>query len=342
MKSIYCCIVDDHCDIIPFLFSCYKFKKISLTSNLFFHIDSHPDLIPPQTNINNYQNIELLYNILDNQNGISEFILPLIINKHINYIIWLHQNWSKQFQNDGNNFFILGNNIINHLPCVNLHESYYYDEGIVYSIDEIKEQNNVPFYTITNTNFERFLQDIPSLLSSINSSNLSNLSNSSTTSSTTSSTISSIQITQLKTSWILDICLDYFTVSNPFLLDLEQHLKETSEISMKNIIESIQDMFNGIRFRSNDDNSTNNITLSERRNERVLFLSLITDILTLPNFPSLESTCCTQFLTLFDSNKQHLAQLFLQVMSTLSFETRKVIYELGINIIHINIIHYFH
>ena len=308
MKSIKCCIVDDHCDIIPFLFSCWKAKKIELNNNIFIHFDSHPDLIPPNSlSIKDYCNQQKIYETLEQEGGISEFILPLFINNHINKVIWIHQFWCLQFLEDGNKSYFIGDNQ-DGIASVSLKESYYFDEGLVFLSEELQFKKQIEFFTYTNTNVELF-SDISSP-------------------PPPSSSLSSVEITTTPISWILDICLDYFTVSNPFFLQLESHLEGLiSTFSVQDIYQSIQLMFTNIRFRSCDD--TSEINLSDRRTERTLFLSLISEILTSSTFPSLESTCCIQFLTLFDSSKQNYAESFLRIISTLPPSIRMVIFEAG-------------
>ena len=61
---------DDHCDIVPFIHSFYRAKKISLLDNdiFFLHIDAHPDLSIPSASesltINQMNDVDTLYDLL--------------------------------------------------------------------------------------------------------------------------------------------------------------------------------------------------------------------------------------------------------------------------------------
>ena len=75
--TIPCCIVDDHCDVIPFLHACWQAKKIQFADLALLHVDSHPDLVVPACSVTEMHDKELLYDLLEETGGISEFILPL-------------------------------------------------------------------------------------------------------------------------------------------------------------------------------------------------------------------------------------------------------------------------
>ena len=42
-----CCLVDDHCDAVPFLHALWKTKRIQFDHLALLHVDSHPDLVVP-------------------------------------------------------------------------------------------------------------------------------------------------------------------------------------------------------------------------------------------------------------------------------------------------------
>ena len=59
-------IVEDHCDVVPFIYAYYRHKKIR-QSALMVHFDSHPDLSVPsgKFSISDWRNSEtLLHDIL--------------------------------------------------------------------------------------------------------------------------------------------------------------------------------------------------------------------------------------------------------------------------------------
>lgn len=329
VQMIPCCVVDDHCDVIPFLHSLWRAKKLSLTNLLYFHVDSHPDLTPPAVNLYSLTNLSVLFDLLTNAEGnISEFILPLSINGHVHKIIWLHQSFCSQFssQSLSNYSFSLGNNLsADQTIGVTCRESYYYDEGLVYDLEELESQSvhEVQFSSYCDRDFC--------------SSSLSTL----TTGRQEKRQKERPEGRQEE--WILDICLDYFTVSNPFLIELKQHLQEKEHelhgYSVQEIITIIQQTVLFLSFRCSHDESCsyNQRTLSDRRNERIQFLNLFNEIMSTPFLPPADSSLFPRFLELFDCSCQRVdthspqsqAQLFLEMISNLSLPIRETILKSG-------------
>lgn len=341
MTSIPCCIIDDHCDLIPFLHALWRTKKLNYSNLFFFHIDSHPDLVPPipsssADNIccNDLQNISILYDLLNTPGSISEFIIPLYINQHITNMIWLHPSSSQQFLNQKYQFYV-GDIDNNRGIGVTLQESYYYDEGLVYDINDLTNIKPINFISCIDKEFIPYTcsTSIPSL-----------------------STLGEKKLT----TWILDICLDYFTVCNPFRVDLEQMLvKELSTnkeqiainyfTSPSDILNIIQQTILHLSFRRNHVDTclyASRSNLESRRNEKVLFEILIKDLLSLPIIPS-DTPLKSQFLEFFYcSCHEHLpqpvtssqthARTFLDMISALPHSIRLEILRLGSSFIPLN------
>jgi hypothetical protein len=342
---IPCCIVDDHCDIVPFLHALWRSKKLSLTNLTYFHIDSHPDLTPPAVNLHSLTNLSLLYDLIENSEGnISEFILPLFINGHLQKIFWLHQSFCSQFSSQTSNYsFYLGNSVSNQKMSVTCQEPYYLDEGLVYGLEELEPQSlhKVELFSYCDTDFPSSSSSFVSLLQNhFPSRDL-----------TTPAHASPLPVTPITTperqEWILDICLDYFTVSNPFLLKLERHLKEEENgeglhrYSVVEIISMIQQTILFLPFRCShaEDCSSFRRTLSDRRSEREQLLNLFTEIMSTSLFPPSDSSLFTRFLELFECScqvtgignhsPQSQAQLFLEMISNLSLPIRESILKSG-------------
>lgn len=267
MQTIYCCIVDDHCDIVPYLHSCWKSKKIPLENILLIHVDSHPDLSPPPISVNEFSDRVKLCEALEQVGGISEFILPLVYNGHLNEVVWVKPNWSDQID-EGHYPFYLGDH--ENQSRVSLEVPYYFDEGNVYASEEMSNCRTVNFSTVT-----------------------------------VSTPPTSHQPSKVK-YWILDICLDYFTVQNPFIDDLTK-----VEVAV-DLLSIITQMYRCVRFRRNHHQSSACcLSLEKRREEREIFLQLIDNILAkallgvLPSsFDVLESPY-SDFLDLFDCSCPH-------------------------------------
>ena len=106
---------------------------------------SHPDLsVPTRSTIQDIQNPAKLQSILDSDGGISEFILPLIINGHFDQICWIRPAWSKDLPNGESHFWIgdKANDIAtqDEPECslgVTLQDSYYFEDGTVCDVSEL-------------------------------------------------------------------------------------------------------------------------------------------------------------------------------------------------------------
>ena len=224
MSSVECCLVDDHHDIVPFILSCIRSKRLTLPSRsnnnsniinkndlLFIHLDSHPDFSLPSKsddnnindiengyNINEWSNYDNLNNILNNSGGIAEFIIPLVYNKIISKVVWIRPKWSSQFKNGFINFNI-GNNITTNTAAVTYQWPYYIGESIICN------ENNMNKDSIKSINLYVSTDDIND-----NNNDIFNY-------------IEKEESDQI-IPWCLDICLDYFSTTNPFYNDIIENI----------------------------------------------------------------------------------------------------------------------
>jgi hypothetical protein len=83
-EYLHCCLVEQHSDIVPFLFALMREKMVPMENVLFVHFDAHPDLMPISKpfNFEDTKDPNKLIEILEEPGGISEFILPLVYNKY--------------------------------------------------------------------------------------------------------------------------------------------------------------------------------------------------------------------------------------------------------------------
>lgn len=61
---IHGCVVEDHCDIIPFLLASWRAKKLPIKNACMIHFDSHPDLSIPKQNMKTWSNLKQVYELL--------------------------------------------------------------------------------------------------------------------------------------------------------------------------------------------------------------------------------------------------------------------------------------
>ena len=161
-------------------------------------------------------NETLLDRLLDSEGGISEFIIPLVLNGHITEgVYWVKPSWSHQIAN-GTYKFAVGD-VCGSSDCplgVTAHLDYYFDDGLVYGEDEL---HNVSNLTLTVCD--------PNTYISYHSS---------------------------AAPYILDICLDYFHTVNPFLKELLYVFdvvdKQCSDLMLSHYV----NIFNSLRYRTSE------------------------------------------------------------------------------------------
>lgn len=187
---IECIIVDDHCDIVPFIHALYRSKKLSFSHpppNM-LHFDSHSDLSLPPSPTLDWLDKEALYRLLHSPGGISEFLIPLLYMRLLASLTWIHPPWTNHSHNcsKGPIRMKVGDSKIDNLAKSSWIHQDYIDDGSI-----SLEENMIPSTT----------RDI---LVSVHDS----------------SDVIKEDDNIVEDDWILDICLDYFIVSNPFLVDL--------------------------------------------------------------------------------------------------------------------------
>eukprot|EP01038_Epipyxis_sp_PR26KG_P010844 gene10844-14557_t len=130
---MHCAIVDDHNDIIPFLFACWRSKKVFRISDSdincsvsVLHFDAHPDLSLPLSNSQHSQHtqpieynknsfsswnnpVELIDTLSSRQEGVAEFLIPLFTNHLIDQICWIRPCSGDNTTTDINNTVDINN-----------------------------------------------------------------------------------------------------------------------------------------------------------------------------------------------------------------------------------------
>jgi hypothetical protein len=206
------------------------------------HYFIHPDLVPPNTSVERFTDTQHLYDVLEGVGGIAEFIIPMLYNGHFdNGLTWLRPQWSKQLPDNERQAFYIGDNNQGKC-CVSLPEPYYFDEGVVYEANDLLNARKVLLTVHTD--------------------------------STATIPIEPVQ----PSKWILDICLDYFTVSNPFLTEL-MDIIENSSCSI-DVVGIISKMYDAVWFRRSEDCNCTCRSLTQRRVECAKFTQLVNTLLT--------------------------------------------------------------
>ncbi|GMH75854.1 hypothetical protein TrST_g17 [Triparma strigata] len=197
-SSIRLTICEDHNHVLPHIYDalraiCRRSRSTSTSSPAtstpptfrLIHFDSHPDLsILPTLEKSHIGHTHALQDELDgSQEGISCWITPLILQGSLKVVDWVHQDFCEQIE-DGSHVVKLGWD--SEGVCkTSSNLEYYIEDGCEYKYSKEGELSNPVEFTVNSTT-------APNLLSSSSSCSVSGY-------------------------WILDICLDYFVVSNPWL-----------------------------------------------------------------------------------------------------------------------------
>lgn len=178
-------IVENHNEVLEFLYRCFGAKYLPFQNNKIIHFDSHPDMTIPRNMPANY--VFDKEKLLDTV-SIENWMMPAVYAGHLNELIWMKPPWAHQIP-DGTTEFTIGD-YCGFIRCTSTLE-YFISEGSYRPEHDLKNSKLVCLKSITLSSDE-------------------NLSNVLTTAADDSQT------------FILDIDLDFFSTHNPFLVLYER------------------------------------------------------------------------------------------------------------------------
>lgn len=180
--------------------------------------------------------------LTDTDSGISEFLIPLLYKGYLKHVLWVKQQWCNQFAVGDYNFMagdIMNNGTKCQQAAVTLKHTYYIDDSNVCEESDFLDGTNI--LPISFTVCEPSCIQLPFPESFCASATVPH------------------------PPWVLDICLDYFTTSNPFynhLIELiEADINHYESIANNEILETsiaisavdmmtiIQNIFANLKFR---------------------------------------------------------------------------------------------
>ncbi|EDW33513.1 GL21916 [Drosophila persimilis] len=96
-------IVDYHNDVLEFIYRCLGTRHLPLENNLLVHFDSHPDLVIPRhiAASSTYDKETML-----NELSIENWIMPTLYAGHFNRMVWLKNSWCQQIPTGKHEFKI--------------------------------------------------------------------------------------------------------------------------------------------------------------------------------------------------------------------------------------------
>lgn len=200
--------------MVPFLHSLLR-RKLIERGLLCIHWDSHADLCVPSANTKEsgvrswLSPRSLYYDVLgDSEAAISEFLIPLMYNQDIGSVVWIKSQMASASIEDGLYNCVVGDRKEKrdgkNIPAINLPIPYFLDEGSASLEASLRHARPIRFQVVSGS--EGLLND----------ENLCSVRKLSTPLQSLSSPSSSAPNVAVKAKWILDICLDFFSVISPF------------------------------------------------------------------------------------------------------------------------------
>lgn len=86
-------VVEDHHDVLTFLYRCIGSRHLPLRGNTIIHFDSHPDMCIPKHMPAGY-----VFNKEDLLDSISieNWMMPTVFAGHVERIVWIKPEWANQ------------------------------------------------------------------------------------------------------------------------------------------------------------------------------------------------------------------------------------------------------
>lgn len=171
-------IVDYHNDVLAFLYRSLASHHLPLENNILVHFDSHPDMV-----INRCIPASASYDkdVMLERLSIESWIMPLCFTGQFNRVVWIKNSWCTQIP-VGKYYFKVGQK--DDKICVDSNLDYFMSEGSYCAASEMEESRDLELQVL-NADTDDLLPDFISAADAH--------------------------------SFVLDIDLDFFSTSNPFL-----------------------------------------------------------------------------------------------------------------------------
>ncbi|XP_073406305.1 UPF0489 protein C5orf22 homolog isoform X2 [Dendrobates tinctorius] len=133
-------VVEDHHDVLPFIYRAIGSKHLPASNISFIHFDSHPDLlIPVNMPADTVFDKEALFSEL----SIENWIMPVVYAGHFSEVIWLHPSWAQQIK-EGKHFFLVGKDKSTTTIRVTSTDDYFLSDGLY--VPEEQLENAKPLH----------------------------------------------------------------------------------------------------------------------------------------------------------------------------------------------------
>lgn len=142
-------IVEDHHEVLPFIYRAIGSKKLPLEGNVIIHLDSHPDMLVPKG-----MSADLVWDKykLFSELSIENWILPAAYAGHFSTLVWVKPPWSTQIP-DGSYTFTIGKDQSSGEIRMNSNLSYFVSECLYSPLDNLENKREINLEVITLGNF---------------------------------------------------------------------------------------------------------------------------------------------------------------------------------------------
>lgn len=187
-KEIPIFIVEDHNDVLPFIYRSIGSKHLPFVDNTIIHFDSHPDMLIPRNM--KADTVFDKYKLFDSL-SIENWILPAAFAGHLSKILWVKPPWANQIENGNHNFSIGREQNSDEIRVTSL-DNYFLSDGLYCTKDMLKDIKEIEFEVLTLGNVSTSKSDLKYTAKLLD------------------------RYVKNGDSFILDIDLDYFSTRNPF------------------------------------------------------------------------------------------------------------------------------
>ncbi|XP_029446360.1 UPF0489 protein C5orf22 homolog isoform X2 [Rhinatrema bivittatum] len=143
-------VVEDHHDVLPFIYRAIGSKHLPISNISFVHFDSHPDLlIPVNMPADTVFDKETLFSEL----SIENWIMPVVYAGHFSQVIWLHPTWAQQIC-EGKHCFLVGKDESTTTIRVTSTDDYFLSDGLYVPENQLVNRKPLHLNVITVTPFE--------------------------------------------------------------------------------------------------------------------------------------------------------------------------------------------
>ncbi|XP_077348170.1 UPF0489 protein C5orf22 homolog [Lithobates pipiens] len=139
-KELPVYVVEDHHDVLPFIYRAIGSRHLPAKNISFIHFDSHPDLlIPVNMPADTVFDKEALFSEL----SIENWIMPVVYAGHFSQVVWIHPSWAQQIK-EGKHDFLVGKDKSTTTIRVTSTDDYFLSDGLY--VPEEQLENPKPLH----------------------------------------------------------------------------------------------------------------------------------------------------------------------------------------------------